>query len=111
MDPASSEAKFRELLPNAQLLMANDRSYLCELLSLIARAEALQTKYPEARATLAEAERVLSASQANECVTARIRWLLERGRLYVLEKTPSQARNLLAQAWTLAAQAGDDYFI
>ena len=41
---------------------------------------------------------------------ARVRWLLERGRLYIFEKTPSQARGLFSEALTLAIHSGEDYF-
>jgi len=107
---AATEAKFRDLLPDAQRLMGTDRVYLIELLTLIARAEALLSKIPEALETLKIAEKFLSNQEVVYPVSAKIRWLLERGRIYILQKTPSQARLLFAEALNLAITSGEDYY-
>lgn len=111
MDPPASEAKFRALLDNPTVLSGPDQSLAIELMALIARAEAIQGKVPEALATLAKARSLLDDSEASYQVSAQIRWMLERGRLYIREKTPSQAKLLLAEAWALAINSGEDFFV
>lgn len=113
-DPLASEGAFRALLPDAQKLSGGERFWLVELLSLIARTEALQGRYSQAHASIKEALRILDELQADERQaagrdTAKIRCLLESGRLHVLEKTPSQARALLSKAWALAISSGADH--
>lgn len=108
-DPARAEAAFRALLPAALELDEKNRFLLVELLTQIARAEGAQSKIPEARKTLDEAEKILNTEGAAYRVSAKIRWLLEQGRLFIAEKTPSRARVLFSQAWTLAVNSGEDY--
>ena len=55
--PGPTEKKFRELLPAA--LDSLDISYLAELLTQIARAEAIQKKFSEAQRTLDRVEKAL----------------------------------------------------
>lgn len=109
-DPAGSEAVFRAFLTEAQQLTGRDRSYLIELYSLIGRAEALQEKYSEARTSFDAAEAYLREKEAVFQVSARIRWLIEKGRLHILEKTPSQAKVFFSEAWTLSINSAEDYF-
>lgn len=112
-DPANvlaSEAAFQTLLPDAQNLKGKNRSFLIELYSLIGRSEAFLDKFSLARASLKKAEDLLNEDLAVYQVFAKIRWLIERGRLYVLEKTPSQAKGLFSEAWNLAINSGEDYF-
>jgi len=109
-DPAASEIMFRNFLPAARQSQDADRSHLIELLTQVARAQGAQAQYNEARATLEEAGKLLEDDASTYRVSAKIRYLLERGRLYVLEKTPAQGRVLFSQAWTLAVNSGDDFF-
>lgn len=109
-DPRASEEAYRRLLPQAEQLAGQDRSYLIELHSLIGRAVAAQGKYTEARSALAMADKILQEQQAAYRVSAKIRWLLETGRLCILEKIPSQARPCFVEAWTLAIHSGEDSF-
>src|SRR5688572_31215152 len=74
-DPAGTEAKFREVLPQARA--SGDAGYLAELLTQIARTQGLQQKYVEADATLDEADRLINPDMK----AARVRSLLERGRV------------------------------
>ncbi|HUP56679.1 MAG TPA: hypothetical protein VM598_04445 [Bdellovibrionota bacterium] len=110
LDPDASKAAFEALLPEAERLASEDHSFLIELRSLIGRAEAFSKRYPEALASLKLAEQLLADQKSVYRVSAKIRWLIERGRLHVLERTPSQARALLMEAWTLAINSGEDYF-
>lgn len=109
-DLPASKAAFEALIPGAEKLTGRDHGYLIELLSMIARAEAVGGNFAQAAATLEKAERLLEKHQAVYRVSARIRWLIENGRLQILKKTPSQARRLFAEAWSLALNSGEDYF-
>src|SRR5437899_12142712 len=73
-----TEKKFRELLPAA--LDSLDISYLAELLTQIARAEAIQKKFSEAQKTLDRVEKTLP--RADQRVS--VRYALERGRVMIL---------------------------
>ena len=94
--PDQSERDFRALLPLADL------GAELELLTQIARAQGLQAKFTEGHATLDEVERRLNA----ETETARVRCLLERGRLFNSSGSAEKARPLFEQAWELARQIG-----
>lgn len=109
-DVSASESSFLALLPDAQKLTGKNRSFLIQLLSWIGRSEAFLKKYSQARASLEEARKLLDDDQVAYQVSAKIRWLIERGRLHILEKTPSQAPRLFSEAWTLAVNSGEDYF-
>lgn len=106
----ASETAFRGLLPYAKERSATDSTFYIEVLTQIARAEAAQGKLDDAGTTLASAEKLLLAEKPAFQTAAKIRWQLERGRLYILQKTPSQARALFGQAWALAVQAEEDFF-
>src|SRR5262245_41324177 len=74
-DPAGTEAKFRDLLQKAR--QSGNQSYTAELMTQVARAQGLQQKFEEARATLDEVDALLKP----EMKTARVRSVLERGRV------------------------------
>ena len=102
--PGETEIKFRELLPAA--LSGGDKSYHAQLLTQIARAEGLQRKFEEAHQTLYEAEALLT----NDLTRARIRYLLERGRVYNSSGYPAQAKPFFQQAYELALASGEDFY-
>ena len=102
-DPAASEARFRELLPD--LVAGGDESLRAQLLTQIARALALQRRFDEARAVLAQAEARLDAAGAR----ARVRWLLETGRCHNSSGSPEQSLACFREAWELASQCGEDF--
>lgn len=110
LDAPASEANFRRLLPTAEQVAAKDPSYLIELISWMARAQALQKNLADSRTSLERAEKLLSERTATYPAATRIRWLLEKSRLHILEKTPSQARALLEEAWNLAIEFKEDFF-
>ena len=97
--PAASEQKFRALLPQAR---ANPL-YELELLTQIARAQGLQGQFAQAHQTLDGVEARLTLGTA----VARLRYWLERGRVFNSSGQPDQARPLFEQAWTLAQQIGE----
>ena len=99
--PAETEEKFRHLLPG----VLND-DYRLQLLTQIARAQGLQRKFEDAHHTLDEVETQLDDS----LVTARIRYLLERGRVYNSSGARAQARPLFLQALELAQANGEDFY-
>ncbi len=76
-DPVGTEAKFRALLPQAYA--SGDAGYELELLTQIARAEGLQRKFDAAHATL---DQVDSRLRDQDLPVARVRYLLERGRVF-----------------------------
>jgi len=102
--PNETEVKFRELLPAAE--SSGDKSYYAQLLTQIARAEGLQRKFDEAHATLDEAERLLS----DDLKRARIRYLLERGRVFNSSGNPDTARPLFLRAYEEALAAREDFY-
>jgi tetratricopeptide (TPR) repeat protein len=89
-DPASSERKFRELPPSA------------EVQTQIARAQGLQGHFAEAHKTL---DAIVTNSPRVE-----VRYLLERGRIFNSSGKPDQARPLFLAAWEKSRQAGLDFF-
>ena len=102
-DPSGTEARFRGLLPQART--GGDAGYLAELLTQIARAEALQQRFDDAHRTLDEVEPMLPEATTR----ARIRYLLERGRVFNSSRRRDEARPLFLQAWELAREAGEDF--
>jgi tetratricopeptide (TPR) repeat protein len=94
--PGPTEGKFRELLPAA--LDSLDISYLAELLTQIARAEAMQRKFQEALKTLDRVEKALP--KADQRVS--VRYVLERGRVLSLSGKPREAQPRLREAFNLA---------
>lgn len=99
--PAATEQRFRQMLPEA----AANRPYYAELLTQIARAQGLQRHFAAAHRTLDEAERLLNDGTP----VARIRYLLERGRVYNSSEQSDAARPLFLEAWELAQSGGQDF--
>src|SRR5262245_42497239 len=98
--PDSTEAVFRALLPQARASGNND--YVAQLLSQIARTQGLQMKFDDANKTLEEAQALLTP----EMRVARVRVLLERGRVWNSSKHQDLAIPLFTAAWDLAREAG-----
>lgn len=103
-NPDQTEAKFRELLPAAE--ESGDVSYYVQLLTQIARTEGLQSKFEDAHKTLNKAESLLT----EDMITARLRYLLERGRVFNSSQQKDKARPLFLEAWETRAAHGDDYY-
>jgi len=102
-DPAGTEAKFRDLLSKAR---ESDRSYRAELLTQVARTQGLQQKFTEAHATLDQVDALLKP----EMTTARVRSLLERGRVLNSSKKAEDSVPFFTQALKLAEQSGLEYY-
>ena len=103
-DPAATEASFRELLPAAR--QSSDPGYAAELLTQIARAQGLQQKYAEAHATLDEVNALLTP----DTTTAKVRFLLERGRVLNSSGKPQESVPHFKQALELAQEAGLEFY-
>jgi len=101
--PGATERKFRELLPAA--LDSLDLSYLSQLLTQIARAEGLQRKFQDAHKTLDRVQKALDKTDDK----TRVRYLLERGRVYNSSGKRDDARPLFLEALELARQSKDDF--
>jgi tetratricopeptide (TPR) repeat protein len=94
--PDSTEAAFRAIVPAAR--SGGDRDYLAQLLTQIARAEGLQMKFDAAGKTLDEAEALITDGME----VARVRLLLERGRVMNSSKQREKALPFFERAWDLA---------
>ena len=103
-DPAGTEAKFRDLLPKAR--QSGNQSYTAELLTQVARAQGLQQKFAEAQATLDEVEALLKP----EMKTARVRSVLERGRLLNSSRKREESLPVFTQALRMAQEFGLEYY-
>lgn len=102
-DPVGTEAKFRELLPDAS---AHPVVRL-QLLTQIARTQGLQKQYDAAHATLDEVEKALATVDAP---VVEVRYLLERGRVLNTSGHPDEAHPLFVRAWDLGREAGAEGF-
>ncbi len=100
--PAQTEARFRELLPAAQT--SGDRDYHLQLLTQIARAQCLQKNYDAAHATLDHVRGLLT----DDLSTVRVRYLLERGRIFNDTARHAEARECFLKAWDLAREVRQD---
>lgn len=100
--PAETEKRFRELLTEAET--SGDKSYHAQLLTQIARTQGLQRHFDSAHKTLDAVQVMLT----DDLTTARIRYLLERGRVFNSSQKRDQARPLFLQAWELAQSVGED---
>jgi tetratricopeptide (TPR) repeat protein len=100
--PAETEKKFREILPQAE--KSGDLDYHLQLLTQIARTLGLQGKFDEAHKLLDEIESKLT----EKTKTARIRYLLERGRAFNSSKKVDKARPLFVEAWEFGNEHGED---
>lgn len=102
-DLAEAEKNLRALLPRAEAL--EDKSIYLQILSQIALAQAVQKNFDSARKTLDLAEKQLSP----EHHLARVRILLERGRVFFQEGNVAAARPLFKQSFELSAEHKFDY--
>jgi tetratricopeptide (TPR) repeat protein len=102
-DPVIIEKKFNEILPQARSL--EDKSIYLQIMSQIALTQALQKKFNEAHKTLDDAEALLTP----EYDLARVRILLERGRIFQQAEKISEARRYFEQAFELSKKNNFDY--
>ncbi len=98
--PAESEARFRASLAS---MPAGDPQHV-ELLTQVARAQGLQRQFEAAQATLNQAAAWLKPNMSQ----ARIRLLLERGRVLNSSGQPERACPLFTEALALAKESAID---
>ena len=105
--PEETEAAFRALLAEAQAQAQASRnlSYYLELLTQIARAQGLQRNFAAAHETLDQAQALLTA----DLCRARVRYALERGRVFNSSGQPEAARPFFEDAWELARDCHEDF--
>jgi tetratricopeptide (TPR) repeat protein len=103
-NPDSTEARFREILPAAK--RSGDASYHAQLLTQIARSQGLQRKFEEAHETLDKVEGMLT----DDLALAKVRYLLERGRVYNSSGKVDSARPHFLRAWERGLESGEDYY-
>jgi tetratricopeptide (TPR) repeat protein len=108
--PAEMEARFRAILARADDATAPaplslERPYRAELLTQIARTEGLQRRFADAQRTLDQADTLLTDADRR----ARVRYLLERGRVHNSAGEAPASRPLFLAAWELALAAGEDF--
>jgi tetratricopeptide (TPR) repeat protein len=103
-DPEASEISFRRLIPDESESV--DTAFLAELLTQIARAQGLQMKFEEAHKTLDQAESLLEVRMTR----ARIRYLLERGRVYNSSKEREKSEQYFIDAWKLGRKSSEDFY-
>jgi len=101
-DPASSERAFGVVAARARV--ESDGAFLAEALTQLARAQGLQRRFDDARRTLDEAEAALRRDDRR----ARIRLLLERGRVANSSGADDQGSASFLEAWELARAADED---
>ncbi len=101
-DPAASEQAFRDARDKAQ--QADNQAFALELTTQIARAQGLQRKFDEAHQTLDETEPRLADAPAK----VRVRYLLERGRVFNSSQQKDKSLPLFKEAWDVAGEAGED---
>ena len=100
--PEKTETKFRELLPQ---FPKNESAYF-ELLTQIARTQGLQRKFDEAHQTLDEVEMQLDETPSR----VKVRYCLERGRVFNSSKQAARAKPFFEQALDVAKSLGEDFY-
>lgn len=100
-DPGASEARFREVLEKT-----TDDDQRLQLQTQIARAQGLQRRFAEAHQTLNTVEALLT----DALIVPRIRYLLERGRVFNSSGEREQAKPLFIRAYELAKAHNQDFY-
>ncbi|MBL8098791.1 MAG: hypothetical protein JNK81_06390 [Anaerolineales bacterium] len=100
-NPQQTEIKFREVL---QQIPEKDSAHL-ELLTQIARTQGLQRKFDEAHQTLDQVEKNIKEESK-----VKVRYLLERGRVFNSSKRPDKAKPFFEEAFELAKKLKEDNY-
>ncbi len=101
-----SDARLRAQLSTGE--PQDNPGHRIDALTLIGKVQCLQDNLAEATLTLKEAETLLEKNPGY--TLAKVRWLLEMGRLFILQHTPARARLLFKEAWPLSIKMKADYF-
>ncbi|RZA08955.1 MAG: hypothetical protein EOP11_03225 [Proteobacteria bacterium] len=105
-NPRESEKKFRVALQENRL--QQNKEWVLELQTQIARALGLQKNFDKAKETLSAIE---PAIKQGSFLRAEVRFLLERGRLLYLQKKEAASRPFFAKAHELSLERDLDYFV
>ncbi|HXQ33064.1 MAG TPA: tetratricopeptide repeat protein, partial [Anaerolineales bacterium] len=100
--PDETETKFRKTI----LQIPDDDPAYLELLTQIARAQGLQRKFDKAHQTLDQVQKRLGDFPSH----AKVRFLLERGRVHSSSGHPEEARPFFEEALDLAKQLFEDFY-
>jgi len=103
-DPAATETKFKELLPD--YIAATDLSGHLQLLTQIARTYSLRRMFDDAHATLNEVQAQLP--EATD--VAHIRYYLERGRTFNSSGKKAEANEQFVLAKNTAIELKEDFY-
>lgn len=101
-DPATSERRFLELLVRAEA--QGDVEYVASVMTQIARTHSLRGTFKEAHIWLDRADSIVSDTMPS----ARVRSLLERGRVYNSSEKVDSALPLFREAHVVATRNGLD---
>jgi len=102
-NPDETEQKFQALLDNPEV--PEHQSYHCQLLTQIARTQGLQRNFEQAHQTLAQAKHLIEHPNSVE----KVRYLLERGRVFRSSGNFDEARPLFFEAWELGSRIKEDF--
>ena len=100
--PDETETRFREVL----LQIPEDEPAFLELLTQIARAQGLQHKFEKAHQTLDQVERRLGEVNSRP----KVRYLLERGRVFASSGDPEKGRPCFEEALKAAQKLSEDFY-
>jgi tetratricopeptide (TPR) repeat protein len=100
--PDETEKRFREALTE----LSKEDTIALELLTQIARAQGLQRKFDESHKTLDLVEKKLSTEPSR----VKVRYLLERGRVFNSSGNAHQAHPFFEQAEEMATQLSEDFY-
>jgi tetratricopeptide (TPR) repeat protein len=98
-DPAASERRFADRIA---VIAAEPPEVRAEAMTQLARSQGLQRRFADAHATLDAAEPLAGVGRA------RVRLLLERGRVFNSSGSPAEARPFFEAAWELARASRED---
>lgn len=103
-NPAKTCELFDDLIPAAK--ESGNTEYFLQLLTQIARTQGLQDDFVEAHLTLDEVQEAITA----DTPVAKIRYFLERGRVFNSSKEKDNALVMFARAFELALEAKQDNY-
>ena len=101
--PAISEQRFRDVLATVKGAPAD---YYLQVMTQLARAQGLQGNFALAHQTLEQVNYQLTAKTG----LARVRFLLEKGRVFNSSGKPQEASPLFREAFELAQEIHEDYY-
>jgi len=104
-NPEETEKKFREILAKTKMQEDNKEYYL-QLLTQIARTQGLQRKFDDAHETLDVVEGELEP----EMIIARIRYNLERGRVFNSSGMKDKSVHFFLDAYHLGMENDADFY-